>query len=73
MRAGERAVFIVGKNRTRAGTEQIVIDTPALLASTAETVGFAVDELFRLETWPRFGLHHTNGIAHESAVLLSAQ
>ena len=73
MRPGERAVFIVGQNRTRGGTEQLVIDTPALLGSVAQTVGFAVDELFLLETWPRFGLHHTNGIAGESALLLSAQ
>src|SRR5581483_9416599 len=73
MHRGERAVFIVGQNRTRAGDDKIVIDTPVLLGSTAETAGFAVDELFALETWPRFGLHHTNGIADESAVLLSAQ
>lgn len=73
LKSGEHAVFIVGQNRTRAGDEQITIDTPALLGSTAETVGFNVDEMFGLETWPRFGLHHANGIAQESAVLLSAQ
>lgn len=73
LQAKERAVFIVGQNRTRAGSEQVVIDTPVLLGSVAESVGFKVDEVFRLETWPRFGLHHANGIADESAVLLSAQ
>jgi hypothetical protein len=71
--AKERAVFIVGQNRTRSGSEQVIIDTPVLLGSVAESVGFKVDEVFRLETWPRFGLHHANGIADESAVLLSAQ
>lgn len=73
LRPGERAVFIVGQNRTRAGDGQVIIDTPVLLGSVAETVGFKVDEVFRLETWPRFGLHYANGIADESAVLLSAQ
>jgi hypothetical protein len=69
---GEQAVLIVGENRTRAGRDRIRIETPTLLASIAETAGFSVREIFPLETWPRFGLHHTNGIADEAAVWLRA-
>ena len=72
LRRGEQGVFIVGENKTRADEDTITINTPELLGSTAETAGFEVREILPLETWPRFGLHHTNGIASESAVWLRA-
>jgi hypothetical protein len=68
---GDRAVFIVGANRTTtADGESIDIDTPRLLAAVAAEVGFEVDEIMDLDAFPRFGLHQANGIDSESAVLL---
>jgi site-specific DNA-methyltransferase (cytosine-N4-specific) len=72
LHAGERAVFIVGVNRTGRGRDAIVIETPQLLGHVAAQSGFAIDELIRLETWPRYGLHHENGVAGESALVLTA-
>jgi Putative RNA methylase family UPF0020 len=72
LNAGERAVFIVGVNRTGSGPSQTVIDTPNLLARIAERRGFAVDEVIPLETWPRYALHHANSVSGESAVVLTA-
>jgi site-specific DNA-methyltransferase (cytosine-N4-specific) len=68
---GDRAVFIVGANRTTT-TDGISfdIDTPRLLAAVAEEVGFEVTEILALDAFPRFGLHRANGIDSESAVLL---
>lgn len=66
----ERAVFIVGSNRTKAGGEQVAIPTPELLADVAETCGYAVDEIHELDTWPRYGLHHANAVQSERAVVL---
>ena len=68
----ERAVFIVGVNRTGAGSNQVLVDTPHLLGILAEHHGFQRDELIRLNTWPRYGLHHENGVPGESALLLTA-
>jgi site-specific DNA-methyltransferase (cytosine-N4-specific) len=68
---GERCVFVVGMNRTGSGVKQRVVSTPTLLAKIAEQEGFAVDEIIHLDTWPRYGLHHGNGVRGESAVLLT--
>lgn len=68
--AGEAAVLIVGHNHTTAGGEKVSIPTPRLLARIAETRGFGVDEILKLETWPRYGLHAANGVPGEDAVVL---
>lgn len=68
LRQHEDAIFIVGSNRTKAGGAWVTIETPQLLADVAEQVGFDVVEVMPLETWPRFGLHHQNGIGIESAL-----
>ena len=74
MRPGEEAVFIVGANRTSGlDGHTIVIETPELLALVGEQAGYDVREVVRLDTWPRFGLHHANGINAESAVWLTAR
>ncbi len=72
LRPGEHAVFIVGNNRTRGATGEILIETPELLADVAQAEDYQVEELIPLETWPRFGLHHANGIGSEAAVWLVA-
>lgn len=68
--AGEAAVLIVGHNHTTAGGERIAIPTPELLGQVAETRGFDVDEIIKLETWPRYGLHSANGVPGEDALVL---
>jgi len=71
LRPGERAVFVVGSNRTGKGTDAINIATPELLGSVAEAKGFDVDEIIPLETWPRYGLHAGNAVNSEEAVVLT--
>lgn len=70
LRAGERAVLIVGNNRTTAGGEQTVIRTPQLLGEIAATRGYEVGEIIPLETWPRYGLHGRNGVSGEDALVI---
>ncbi len=72
MASGEDAVFIVGSNRTNTVEGPVDIRTPDLLAVLSEQVGFCVNELVSLDTFPRFGLHHANGINQESAIHLKA-
>lgn len=72
LEAGERAVFIVGVNRTGRRDNEILIDTPRLLGEVASGRAFELDEILPLETWPRYGLHHENGVRGESAILLTA-
>ena len=67
---GERAVLIVGHNRTTADNERIDIATPELLGDIAASRGFRVVELIRLETWPRYGLHSANGVPGEDALVI---
>lgn len=70
LRAGERAVLIVGNNRTTAGGEQTVIRTPELLGEVASTRGYEIEEVIQLETWPRYGLHGKNGVSGEDALVI---
>lgn len=67
---GECAVLIVGHNHTTAGGRRIDIPTPELLGDVSETRGFAVTEIVKLETWPRYGLHAANGVPGEDALVL---
>ena len=67
---GERAVVIVGHNRTTAGDERVDIATPELLGDVATSRGFDVAELIHLETWPRYGMHSANGVSGEDALVL---
>lgn len=68
--AGEAAVLIVGHNHTNAGGERFEIPTPSLLAEIAPGRGFAVEDLLKLETWPRYGLHAANGVPGEEALII---
>lgn len=70
LRSGERAVVVVGRNRTGPRGRQITIDTPSLLARCAETVGFELVDQIALETWPRYGMHAANGVEAEDALVL---
>jgi site-specific DNA-methyltransferase (cytosine-N4-specific) len=70
MAPGETAVLIVGHNHTVAGGERVDIATPELLAEVAESRGFILAELIKLETWPRYGLHAANGVPGEDAIVI---
>ena len=70
LRRGERAVVVIGRNRTGPRGEQITIETPSLLAACAEQVGFTLAEYISLETWPRYGMHAANAVDAEDAVVL---
>jgi SAM-dependent methyltransferase len=63
--------LVVGPNRSHLGGEEVVVDTPALLASVAESVGWNVEELIELDAYPRFDLHRENSITTEKLVILS--
>ncbi len=70
LRSGEKAVVVVGRNRTGPAGAQVAIDTPTLLGWCAEQVGFEVADQHVLETWPRFGLHAANAVQGEDALVL---
>jgi len=70
LETGERAVLIVGRNHTTAGGERVDVPTPDLLGEIAESRGFTVCEIVKLETWPRYGLHAANGVPGEDALVL---
>ena len=65
--------LVVGKNRTTLGGKEFVINTPELLAKIATTCGFKVNELIRLDTYPRYDLHKANSITAETLIILKAQ
>jgi hypothetical protein len=70
LESGEKAVLIVGNNRTTANGEQIMIPTPDLLGEVAEARGFVIDEVITLETWPRYGIHSKNSVRGEKAIVI---
>jgi site-specific DNA-methyltransferase (cytosine-N4-specific) len=70
MQPGERAVLVVGRNRTGPRGHQLVINTPEILADVAVERGFTLVDMISLETWPRYGMHAHNGVNTELAVVL---
>jgi len=62
--------LVVGHNHTVLGGKRFDIDTPYLLAQLAEGCGWRIKEIIPLQTYQRYGLHHKNGIAKESLILL---
>jgi len=63
-------VLIVGRNRTTLASEEIIIDTPRLLAGIAEIAGFSVEQVRELDTYRRFDLHSSNSIRSEAMLVL---
>jgi site-specific DNA-methyltransferase (cytosine-N4-specific) len=70
MKKGGRFALLVGSNKTTLSGEQIHIDTPSLLASVAESRGWAVDEMLAFETYQRFDIHRKNSIRAEELLIL---
>ncbi len=62
--------LIVGHNHTTLGGRRFDIDTPRHLASIAQGVGWAVEELVEMQTYQRFGYHAANAVSSETLLLL---
>lgn len=62
--------MVVGPNRTTLDGETLIIDTPHLLGSVAEMVGWKVNESLALDAYQRFDLHRQNSITSERLVVL---
>jgi Putative RNA methylase family UPF0020 len=73
MQPGERAVLVVGRNRTGPRGNQLLINTPEILADVAVECGFRLADMIALETWPRYGMHAHNGVNTELAVVLEVR
>lgn len=72
LKRGAPYALIVGKNTTRLGEKNFVIDTPLFLSKLSEQYGFAVEEIIKLDTYHRYDMHHGNSIRSESLVILRA-
>lgn len=70
VRPNGRFAMVVGPNRTTLSGQTVLIDTPQLLGSVAETVGWKVEEMIALDAYQRFDLHRQNSITTERLVVL---
>ena len=52
--------LIVGRNTTKLGGDEFVIDNPELLAELGGQVGYKVDERIEMETHRRYSMHNSN-------------
>jgi site-specific DNA-methyltransferase (cytosine-N4-specific) len=62
--------LILGKNRTRIGGKETIIDTPYFLSLISQKVGYSFQELIPLETYQRYDIHLKNSIDQESLIVL---
>lgn len=62
--------LLVGRNSTELRGEEILIDTPQLLANIAESRGWQVEEMLSLDTYHRFDVHQNNSIREEVLLVL---
>ncbi len=70
IKPGGRFAFVAGPNRTVLAGKEFKVDTPMLLADTADHVGWSVDEILPLDTYQRFDVHRRNSITKEALVIL---
>jgi hypothetical protein len=70
LHGGGRFALVVGRNRTSLGSQTFVIETPMLLATVAESLGYRIEEILELNAYQRFGLHQKNGITTEQLVIV---
>jgi len=52
--------LIVGRNTTKLGGEEYMIDNPELLAELGEQVGYTVNKRIEMETHRRYSMHNSN-------------
>lgn len=62
--------LVVGKNTTVLGKKPFLIDTPHHLSLIAQSKGFHLEEIVKLDTYRRFGIHKENSIRSEELLLL---
>jgi hypothetical protein len=62
--------LLVGRNSTVLRGEEILIDTPHLLAEVAASRGWTVEETLSFETYHRFDVHQSNSIREEVLLVL---
>jgi SAM-dependent methyltransferase len=72
VRPGGHYALLVGRNSTNLRGEEILIDTPQLLASVAESCGWRVEEMLPFETYQRYDVHQENSIREEVLITLRA-
>lgn len=70
IRPKRRYALLVGRNATELQGEEILIDTPQLLADVASSRGWAVEETLPFETYHRFDIHQSNSIREEVLLML---
>ncbi len=70
VRKGGRYALVVGRNATELQGQDVVIDTPQLLADTAESREWTVEEMTPFETYQRFDVHQSNSIREEILLVL---
>lgn len=73
MKPGAPYALIVGHNHTVLGGTRFDINTPAHLASLAQSTRWIVDETIPLQTYQRYGYHMNNAVSAETLLLLRAQ
>jgi len=67
---GGSFVLIVGRNRTILGGRPFLVNTPQLLAESAELHGWSLVEAIELDTYQRFDMHQRNSIRSETMLIL---
>ena len=72
MKPGAPFGLIIGHNYTVLDGVRHGINTPEHIASIAQHVGWTLEELFELQTYPRYGYHMNNAVSAETLVLLRA-
>ena len=70
MRPKGRYALLVGRNATTLKGEEILIDTPQLLAEIAESCGWRIEEKLSFETYHRYDVHQSNSIREEVLLIL---
>jgi len=65
-----RYALLVGRNSTVLRGQEVLIDTPELLATVAESRGWHVEETLSFDTYHRYDLHQNNSIREEVLVIL---
>ena len=62
--------LLVGRNPTDLQGEEVLIDTPQLLADIAGSRGWEVEEMLTFDTYQRFDVHKENSIREEVLLVL---
>jgi site-specific DNA-methyltransferase (cytosine-N4-specific) len=70
IRAKGRYALLIGRNSTELRGEEILIDTPKLLAEVAESRGWSLEETLAFDTYHRFDVHQSNSIREEILLVL---